>query len=155
MCWKNDGNETAELSIFDLFNDHQILHVVAVDGKKKEENEKDLFVYGESQPRLLLIDNKSVSFLIKCPMPVIEPRVETNDGKEAKRWNTRRKKSEIFTLKSQHTKQKTNDTMSLIFSRFHEVVAKYAFCLEAQAFQFCLHSSHMLRSTSELVLPAD
>ena len=53
----------------------------------------------------VVIDNKSVSFLIKCPMPVIEKTTTT----------TRNVKETNLYPKKMNTKQKTRHTMSLIF----------------------------------------
>lgn len=68
----------------------------------------------------VVIDNKSVSFLIKRPMPVIE------------HWRRPNERKEIFTLKK-WTQNKRQDTQCLkhlwYFFLFAEISPKYAFCL--------------------------
>lgn len=100
-------------SIFDLFNDHQILLF---------KSNEIAGVYERSEFLLsVLIDNKSVSFLIKCPTPVIEL---WRHRRQREKW----KKS--LPLKSEHkTKEQTHNVGNIFDISFHEVSQKYAFCL--------------------------
>lgn len=108
-------------SIFDLFNDHQILF-------SKSQRKTSLVCATRTFLLSVLIDNKSVSFLIKCPMPVIESsgddenNLRTPERKEKKRVNMKQKK--------RHTMLKT----SLRFLPF--TMPKYAFCLNRKHSEF-------------------
>lgn len=130
----------------------KILRVVDGGREKSQSEENDLFVYGESQPRLLLIDNKSVSFLIKCPMPVIEPRRgETNDGKEKYIASRTPKKQNLYPGKSTHkTKDKRHnvfDILSVFTKSSRKNMLFPLSCLEN-------HSESPIPYVDLLVLPA-
>lgn len=95
-------------------------------------------------PVCWLIDNKSVSSLIKCPMPVIELH---GDARERHNFFL------LFTLKV-NTKQRHVDTQcwkNIFDISFHEVSQKYALCLRSRqrAFLLPFASSHMFISTKK------
>lgn len=95
-------------------------------------------------PVCWLIDNKSVSSLIKCPMPVIELH---GDARERHNFFL------LFTLKV-NTKQRHVDTQcwkNIFDISFHEVSQKYALCLRSRqrAFLLPFASSHMFISTEK------
>jgi hypothetical protein len=115
--WMEEQNN----SIFDLFNDHQILFL-------KSQRKTSLVCATRTFSLSVLIDNKSVSFLIKCPMPVIERLWRR--CKQSSYPRKERRKRVNMKQKKRHTMLET----SLRFLPF--TMPKYAFCLTRKHSKF-------------------
>lgn len=87
--WMEEQNN----SIFDLFNDHQILFSKSL---SRVCDQKRTFLLS------VLIDNKSVSFLIKCPMPVIESSGDDENNLHTPEKGERESEREHETKETKH-----------------------------------------------------
>lgn len=116
-----------------------IFSVIIKKNSSLESQAKSLVCFSTGAEFLLslLIDNKSVSFLIKCPTPVIElQRRRRRKRREREKW--------IFTLKSER-KTKERHNVGNIFGTFFSLAKSMLFVWGTQTF-------HLLRSSRPMCL---